>query len=378
MRIMLVTEYYPPHVGGVEVVFSTLARELVKRGHECHVVTCRVPNSKKYEECEGAKIHRINVPRRNDRYWFALLATPTALKIARHVDLIHTTTFTGAIPAWVVSKLLRKKCVITVHEVWSGLWSDLAEMNCVSARFHRFLERAIISLNFDKYVCVSRYTRNCLRLLGIKDKKLQVIYNGIDYEFFNPSKADGTAVRAKFGTENNFVYMYYGRAGISKGLEYLIQAVPLISKDIPNSRLLLILGDEPKDRRKHIIEMISSLRIEKQIILLRPVPKNELPSYIAASDCVVVPSLSEGFGFTAAEACAMERPIVSTDVASLPEVVSGKNVLVSPRSPDEIARAVSKVYHGDVETSLKKIFTWDECVERYLKVYQGDGLWGVT
>jgi glycosyltransferase involved in cell wall biosynthesis len=182
-----------------------------------------------------------------------------------------------------------------------------------------------------------------------------VIYNGIDYELFNPSKADGTAVRAKFGIGNDFIYMYYGRAGISKGLEYLIQAVPLISKDIPNSRLLLILGDEPKERRDHILEMISRLRIEKQMTLLRPVPKDELPNHIAAADCVVVPSLSEGFGFTAAEACAMERPVVATDVASLPEVVSGKYVLVNPRSPDEIAAAIGKVYHGRVEASPKRM-----------------------
>ena len=370
MRILLVTEYYPPHVGGVEVVFNNLARELVKRGHDCHVVTCRVPHSKKYEECEGVKIHRISVPRNKDRYWFGLLAIPTTLKLASRVDLIHTTTFTAAIPAWLVSKVLRKRCVITVHEVWSGLWSELAGMNCVSARFHRFLEKAIISLCFDKYVCVSRYTRNCLRLLGIKDEKLGVIYNGIDHELFNPAKADGKGTRAKLGVGNNFIYMYYGRAGISKGLEYLIEAVPIIAGDIPDSRLLLILGDEPKDRRRHIIEMIGRLRIDNQVILLRPVPKGELPSYIAASDCVVVPSLSEGFGFMAAEACAMERPIVSTDVASLPEVVSGKYVLVNPRSPNEIAGAISKVYHGDVETSPKKTFTWNECADSYLKVYE--------
>jgi len=369
MRILFVTEYYPPHVGGVEVVFSTLARELVKRGHECNVVTCRVPNSNKYEEFEGAKIHRVRVPRNRDRYFFAFLAIPTVFTLARQADLIHTTTFTAAIPAWLVSKLLRKKSVITVHEVWSGLWSDLAGMNCISARFHRLLESVIISLGFDKHVCVSRYTRNCLRLLGVRDEKLRVIYNGVDYKLFDPSRADGTAVRAKLNMGNDFVYMYYGRAGISKGLEYLIQAVPLISKDIPNSRLLLILGDEPKERRDHILEMISRLGIEKQTTLLRPVPKDELPSHIAAADCVVVPSLSEGFGFTAAEACAMERPVVATDVASLPEVVSGKYVLVNPRSPDEIARAITRVRSGNTEHSPKKNFSWIDCVDSYLEAY---------
>jgi len=54
------------------------------------------------------------------------------------------------------------------------------------------------------------------------------------------------------------------------------------------------------------------------------VSRSELPSYIAASDCIVVPSLSEGFGFAAAESCAMGKLIVASNVASLPEVVSGK------------------------------------------------------
>ncbi len=370
MRILLVTEYYPPHVGGVEVVFSNLARELMKRGHECHVITCRVSNSKKYEEYEGVRIYRVRVPQNKDRYWFALLAIPMTFKLARRMDLIHTTTFTAAIPAWLVSKVLRKRCVITVHEVWAGLWSELAGMNCISARFHQLLEKTIISLHFDKYVCVSRYTRNCLRLLGIKDEKLRVIYNGIDNELFNHTKDDGKIVKERLGMGNNFVYMYYGRAGVSKGLEYLIEAVPTIAGEIPDSRFLLILGDEPKDRRRHIIERIGRLKIENQIILLRPVPKEELPSYIAASDCVVVPSLSEGFGFSAAEASAMDRAIVATDVASLPEVVSGRYILVSPRSPDEIAGAIGKVYRGDVETRPPKTFTWDECADSYLKIYE--------
>ena len=58
--------------------------------------------------------------------------------------------------------------------------------------------------------------------------------------------------------------------------------------------------------------------------------RSELQSYIAASDCIVVPSLSESFGFAAAEACAMGKPIVASNVASLPEVVSARFILIEP------------------------------------------------
>ena len=183
-------------------------------------------------------------------------------------------------------------------------------------------------------------------------------------------KTDGSKIRRKLKIDDAFVYMSFGRPGISKGIEYLIQAVPLISQKIHNSKLLLILAKEPKDRYENIVKMINYFKIEDKMLLLDPVPREELPNYIAASDCVVVPSLSEGFGFTAAEACAMGKPVVATDVASLPEVVSGKYVLVEPRNPEAIAEGVEKVYKGEVEDKGKKVFSWDECVEKYLEVYQ--------
>jgi len=370
-KIVLVCEYYPPHIGGVEIVFNQLAQGLAKEGHDCYVVTCKVPGTIGYEEIEQVKIHRVKVPQKGDRYWFTFLAIPRVFTLAKGVDIIHTTTISGAFPAWVVARLLRKKCVITVHEVWGPLWTSLARMGWFSARLHQFLERVIISLPFDKHISVSRYTRDRLRSSGIKDEKLAVIYNGINYEFFSPSRADGEKIRKRLRLESEFIYMYYGRPGASKGLEYLILAIPMIAKKIPNSRALLILGNKPRDRYQQIQWMINDLNIRDKIILLDPVPGDELPGYIAAADCVVVPSLSEGFGFTAAEACAMEKPVVASNVASLPEVVSGRYVLVQPKNPAAIAEAVEKVYNGEIKDKGKKVFSWDECIRKYLSVYEG-------
>ena len=66
----------------------------------------------------------------------------------------------------------------------------------------------------------------------------------------------------------------------------------------------------------------------------------------------------------------MERPVVASDVASLPEVVSGKYILVEPRNPEAIAKGVKRVYEGKIEESNKKLFSWDDCVEGYLRVYE--------
>ena len=66
----------------------------------------------------------------------------------------------------------------------------------------------------------------------------------------------------------------------------------------------------------------------------------------------------------------MEKPVVMTYVGSLPEVVFRMRVLVEPRSSDAIAEGVEKIYKGGVDDKGKRIFRWDECVEKYIKVYK--------
>lgn len=66
----------------------------------------------------------------------------------------------------------------------------------------------------------------------------------------------------------------------------------------------------------------------------------------------------------------MGKPVIETGVGYIPEVVSGRYVLVEPRNQEAIAEGVEKVYKGEVEDNGKKIFSWDNCVDDYLRVYR--------
>lgn len=369
MKILFVLEYYPPHIGGVEIAFENLCRGLAKRGCDVTVITSKLRNTKAFEIINGIRVYRVKVPRRGSRYWFTFLSIPKVITLAQEADLIHTTTYNGAFPAWLASKLRGKRCIITVFELFGSKWKDLAGTSWLAAKLYRLLERLVVALPFDKYIAISQYTAKCLRNFGIGQRETATIYFGIDYDLFSPEKASSRAVRQKLDLGNEFIYMYYGRPGISKGVEYLVEAVPLITQRIPNSRLLLILANDPKDRYENIKRMIKNLSIGGNVVLLASVPRSELPNYIAASDCVVVPSVSEGFGFSAAEACAMGKPVVVSNVASLPEVVSGKYVLIESKNPEALAEGVESVYANRLKASAKKTFSWDECVDRYLEVY---------
>lgn len=367
MRILFVLENYFPHIGGVERVFRTLAEGLVAQGFTVDVVTRRLPNTRRFEILNGVRIHRV---RSSNRYLFTFFSLPQVLGLARRADIIHTTTFNGAPPAWLAARLLRKKCVITVHEVWVNRWRELTDCSRLSAHIHNFLEKMIYRLRFDYYACVSQATQKDLLALGVAAARTSVIYNGIDYGFFDPEKYDEKKVRKEVGP--GFVYLTYGRPGPSKGIEFVVKAVPQIVKEVPGSKLLLILSKDKAYRTRYesILKLISKLGIFEHVIVHNPVAWEELPAYIKAVDCVVIPSLAEGFGFTAAESCAMGIPVVATNAGSLPEVVSGTHVLVQARDAGTIAAGVVAVHAGKAQKTPLKRFPVEKMVGGYVGVYR--------
>lgn len=367
MKILFVIENYPPHIGGVEAMFKNLAEGLAKK-HEVTIITHKPKKAPASEIVNGVKIRRIRCMQ--NRYLFSFLAIPKAIVEARKADIVHTTMFNGAFPAWIAIKLAGKKGLITIHEVWINKWRQYTSMGVIQAAIHNFLEKLLYRLPFDRYVTVSNSTKRQLLRAGKSSDKTLTVYNAIDYSHFNPKKHNPKSVRTEYELQDKFVCLTYGRPGPSKGIEYAIRAVQLI--DVPKLRFMFILS---RDRQysaqlKKNRELIRKLGIENKVVMLKPVSHKMLPKYVRAADCVVVPSLAEGFGYAAAEACALHVPVVATRTTSLPEVVSGKYLLVNPRSSEEIATAVERVYHKKYNRSPLKKFPPEKNIKGYLKVYR--------
>jgi len=370
MRVCFIVEYYPPHIGGGEMLFQKLAEGLVEAGEECDVITSLVPGSKKFENVKGVNIYRVPVPRVAVRYWFALLSFPSAWSIARRAGVIQTTTYSGAFSAWAVARLQKKPIVIVAHEVLGRRWYELG-FSRLTGFFCHLLENVVLHLPYDAYSCNSVNTMRSLIEWGLPYEKLFLAYPGMDYMLFGP-KADGREkeIRAQLGIKDStFVYIYCGRPGLLKGVEYLVEAAPLIGDMIPDSMFLLILSNQPARRYRQILDRINALKV-RNIIVLDPVPREILPRYMRASDCVVVPSLNEGFGFTCVEACTIGKPVVATNVGSLPEVIFGKYVLVPPGDARALAHGVTKVFRKEYKIEDEKTFSWEETTRAHLKTYE--------
>jgi len=369
MNILFVIENYLPHIGGVEVVFRNLAEGLVKKGHSATIITHRLKGTASEETINGVKVKRISCF--GSRYLFTFFAVRDAVNAARKADIVHTTTFNGFVPAWFAAKLNGKPLVATIHEVWVGKWKQYTDFGWLKSMLHDWSERMIYMLpSVDKYVAVSNSTRQ--QLLDIGKKNAITIYNGVDYDHFNSKRYDGSAVRKKYSLQRNYVLLVYGRPGPSKGIEYAIRAMEQISKEIPNGKMMLILSRDRQYRQKYaqLLQLIKEHGLTNRIINVEPVSHTELPRYIKAADCVVIPSLSEGFGYAAAEAAAMGKPVVASNTTSLPEVVSGKHILVKLRDSREIAEAVVNIRHNHYHNIPLRKFTIEENVAKYLKVYE--------
>ncbi len=373
MNILFVCENYIPHYGGAEVLFKSLAEGFVQRGHSVSLLTHRMKGTVKREAIGGVQVHRV--ASFFSRYVFTFSAIIKAIHLARKHDLIQTTTFNGAVPAWIAAKLTGKPVVLTVHEIWAGRWKEITGFPWWKSTMHEMLERMIYVLPFDRYVCVSDATKQDLLKLGVSERRVQRIYNGFNYAFWNPAnfeEKDTQELREKLGLEGKYVYFSWGRPGPSKGFEYVLRAIPLIRKRKPEAVFLLMLGSKEKYPQKYaeLTKLAQEHGLNGSICLLDSVPYAALGAYVKAADCVMVPSISEGFGYTAGEAAAMGKPVVVSNAGALPEIVSGKHVIFESKNVADLAEKACLVAEMKYKDTKSRRFEWKECIEGYLGVYE--------
>ena len=373
MNICLVAESYAPAIGGVEYSLQKLVEGFIAQGHQVRVIAASWEGHAPGVEDQGnLEIIRIRTLALFKRFWFILFSLPTVIRGAVWADLVQGSTFAGGPPAFFGAWLARKKKVLLVHEVYGRRWFQF-EPNPIRSLFYYLTERIIVRLPFDGYVAPSQYTKESLCSVGVARAKITVIYHG-DSQLGVPA-VSAAEIRDKLGfRSDDFLFLTFGRTGVTKGFEHLVAAIPSVSAQIKNARFVLVLSGYDRRIWKNLQRAVDGYP-PGICTLVPPVPRNVLAGYLDAADCVVIPSLSEGFGFSALEACNAGKIVVATDAGSLPEVVFGKHVFVKPGSAEEIARGCVRACRGEVEVTAAKSFSWGKAVGEYLQLY-GDLLGG--
>ena len=362
MKILFVLEYYHPHIGGVESLFKSLIDTLTEQGHEVIILTNRYDSNLISHEVG----HNLSIRRYRffNRYIFTFLAWLPGLFITKGVDIIHTTSYNAAIPAWIIGKLTIKKVVVTFHEFWGNLWYELPWMIHPARWLHFSFEKMLTKLSFEKIVAVSDFTKEALMNAHVDPQKVVRIYNGIDYEEHRGMHIQTTPSELP----SPFVFTYFGRIGYSKGLDLLIEAVASLRDHNENFILQLIV---PKEHLfENLLNLIQEFRLENRVRFFHSLPKADLFDKIANSDAVVIPSYSEGFCFAAVETMTIGTPIVSSGRGALKEVISGQFIEMDSFSSIALKNAMIGAMQGRwTKTELKK-FPLHHTVDQYIDLYQ--------
>jgi D-inositol-3-phosphate glycosyltransferase len=372
MNILFTLAYYDPYIGGAELIHKRLAEGLVQRGHNVHVITTRIKDTPAFETIHGVTVERIWTPPFADRYFFTLLSIPAAIRAAGRADLVHTTPYNGALQGFLAARLKKKPVVFMILEVLGKRWQRV-EPSRWKAWQYRLFEWLVTRLPYDRLVAISQATLRDALELGVDPGRTSHLYIGVDRDI-DPSTFERERLRERLGLSSTaFIYAYFGRPGITKGVDVLLRAAPLVQVKVPDAHLVLFLSREPAAQYQAWVELAASLRERADITILPPYPlreRRELFEMLSGANCVVIPSRTEGFGLTAAEACMLGLPVVATTAGSLPEVISGRHVLVAPGDPSALAAGLLRAARGDWDVSEPKVFSWDAMVDGYLKLYR--------
>ncbi|MEL6654987.1 MAG: glycosyltransferase family 4 protein [Bacteroidota bacterium] len=359
MRIVFVLEHYYPYLGGAEKLFRQLAEEFAQAGHTITVVTTRYqPELPKREKINAVTILRIDC---GSRFLFTILSIPAVWKATKNADVVLTTTYNAAFPAWLVTRLRGLPTILIFHERWGKLWFKLPYLRMWQRLAFYSFEQLITRLPFEHYVAVSDATKASLQAAGISPHRIHRIYNGLDYSYYRRFRRKEVAPEFKL--------LYFGRLGVSKGLDLLLPAWATFVREKAQGLLQLVIPTYPTGLYQTVMREIEALAIPSQHLqLLHELERDELFSLVQQASAVVIPSYSEGFCFVAAETMAVGTPIISSGKGALAEVVGGRVIQMKQQNADALAAAIAAAHRGNWTDCPAKKFPLEQSVQAYIEL----------
>ena len=240
----------------------------------------------------------------------------------------------------------------------------------------------------DLVVTVSYAMKDELIGLGFPKEKIQVSYNGVDPQKYDPaniSKESIKKIRAKYGLKDDeLMILFLGRLVGVKGIDKLIMSMPHILSKIPKAKLIIVgVGD----LQEYLTNLTRTIRLDEYVkFCFDFIPEEERIAHYAACDLAVFPSYYEPFGIVALEAMAMEKAVVvgAAGVSGMREIVicCGEEQCgfhVDPNNPSDIAWGViSALENPELRKQLGKNgrkrvlaeFTWNKIAKRTIDLYE--------
>ncbi len=372
MKVLLLTQRFPPALGGVENHAWHLAKGLTAHGDEVEVVTTDLRKDVPFERLEADTedfpfpVHRLHAIKAAPLPHGLGNAAPAMLRrvATGSWDIIHGHAY-GFFPTFAAAVgefLGRSALVITPH-------SDPGRPSFEKRAFDAIVPVVTIR-RAQRVIALTNREAQHLRSLGVAPGRIAVIPNGIDMDEF---AAPHERLREGDGTNVLYAGRCYPR---QKGLEVLTRAVSLLP---PKLAVHLRIVGEDWGGHAVVRELAKSLGIEDRIALVGRLERAQLVEEFRRADLFVQPSLFDSFPIAILEAMAAGLPVVATRVGGIPEVVEDgrTGLLVEPGDPPALSAALERLVSevvtrkemGQQGRERAKLFSWEETIVRTRQAY---------
>lgn len=344
MKVLIVTDTYPPHVNGAAYFTYRLAQRLTEHSHQVQVIApSRSGRQEKYLQDKVTTLGvrsvplyinnmRIAVPRLNQR------TIASAIKQFQP-DIIHAQGHFWLSQAVVrQARKLRIPIVGTNHFMPDNLTHYLRLPPAVEARLNAKLWQQCINY-FASLDAVTTPTRTAANLLiehGFT-KPVQVISNGIDLKKFNPHY-DTPAVRKKYRLPNLPTIITVGRLDKEKNIDTILHTVAQVLQTRPIH--LVVVGSKNGSAAHHLRHLTRRLKIDQAVTFTGFVPAPDLPALYCSAQIFTTASTAELQSIATMEAMACGLPVVAANSVALPELVAAdeNGLLFSAHDHEQFAR----------------------------------------
>lgn len=192
---------------------------------------------------------------------------------------------------------------------------------------------------------VSAYIRRELIAFGLDPQRVFVVHNAVDTDYFAPEPFHATRaeVRHRYGVPADAPLIgVVARLNPWKGQQELIDALALLTPDLPSLRLLVV-GAGPEAYETTLREQAHRRNVASRVIFTGL--QRDVRPLLASLDLFSLPSYEEPFGLAIIEAMAMGLPVIACRSGGVPEIITDEQdgCLVPPRSPEAIAGAIRRL-----------------------------------
>jgi glycosyltransferase involved in cell wall biosynthesis len=374
VKVVHVNESYWPVVGGLERAVQSIAEELVKLGHEVHVVTSwfGADNRSREEVINGVYVHRVQSLRLHYPDLTYPLEYPDS--ILRDSDVVHGHSQNSLFIVKMVGRAERLGVKAVMHFMAVDAFRDHPNF------FIRFIAPYYGRRNTKKALKIA----NLLLVRSIRDLEILRREYGVDAEylpdavpeyFFTMEKEDSDEFRKKFGIRQEKFFLFIGRMHRLKGPHILVKALKYVGEDVA----AVLIGPDG-GYLKETLDLAEGLGVRDRVYALGYVDEETKIRVLDSAIALVLPSMAdhvEVYSIVISEAWAREKPIIASMVGEIPYRVKQdvNGLLVDPSDPKALAEAMLKVANDEElaeemgRNGRKNVFSWREIAARSIQLY---------